>query len=202
MRSMTTATGVLLAGGQGRRMGGADKGLEEFRGRPLAAAVLERLVPQVDEVLVNANRNVERYAALGGRVIPDIMPGHPGPLAGMQRGLMEAARDLVVFVPCDAPNLPADLVRRLAQPLEDSRIDASVAVAGGRLQPVFCLLRRALLPQLTAFLEDGGRKVDAWLATLQVARVAFADAAAFANINTPQELREAEPGQAPPASRR
>ncbi|HWA14564.1 MAG TPA: molybdenum cofactor guanylyltransferase MobA [Burkholderiales bacterium] len=200
---MTIATGIILAGGQARRMGGADKGLQPLHGRPLAAWVLDRLAPQVDEVLINANRHPDRYAALGARVVADATTGHAGPLAGVQRGLMEARHALVLVVPCDAPRLPLDLASRLAQPLCDPNLDASVARAGGRLQPVFCMARRALLPHLTAFLEGGGRKVDAWLATLRTATVDFEDAAAFANVNSIDDLRALEAaGQAPPASRR
>jgi molybdopterin-guanine dinucleotide biosynthesis protein A len=200
---MTMATGIVLAGGQGRRMGGADKGLQLLHGRPLAAWVLERLAAQVDEVLINANRNADRYASLGARVVADATPGHAGPLAGMQRGLMEARHARVLFVPCDAPRLPLDLAARLSRPLGDPRWDASVARAGGRIQPVFCMARRALLPQLTAFLEGGGRKVDAWLATLRTTTVDFEDAAAFANVNSLDDLRALEAAdQAPPASRR
>jgi molybdopterin-guanine dinucleotide biosynthesis protein A len=185
---MTPATGLVLAGGQGRRMGGTDKGLQPLRGRPLIAWTLERFAPQVAEVLVNANRNLGVYAGFGHRVVPDLVAGLAGPLAGLQRGLMEAAHDIVVAVPCDAPRLPADLVARLLQPLQDTGVDVAVAHAGGRLQPVFCAVRKARLPDLTAFLEDGGRKVEAWFDTLRTQPVAFADAAAFANINTPEEL--------------
>jgi molybdopterin-guanine dinucleotide biosynthesis protein A len=198
---MTTTTGVILAGGLGRRMGGNDKGLVPYRGRPLAAFALERLAPQVDEVLINANRNIERYAALGASVVEDSMADHPGPLAGMQAGLARAHHELVLFVPCDAPRFPDDLAQRLARELDDERIDASVARAGGRVQPVFCLVRRATLPRLTQFLEDGGRKVETWLATLRTATVDFPDADAFANLNTAEELQQSE-SQGAPASRK
>lgn len=185
---MTPATGLVLAGGQGRRMGGTDKGLQPLRGRPLVAWTLERFAPQVPEVLVNANRNLGIYAGFGHRVVPDLVAGLAGPLAGLQRGLMEAAHDIVVTVPCDAPRLPDDLVARLLQPLQRADVDVAVASAGGRLQPVFCAVRKARLPDLTAFLEDGGRKVEAWFDTLRTQPVAFADADAFTNVNTPEEL--------------
>ena len=188
----TRATGVILAGGRGSRMGGVDKGLQLLEGKTLAAWVLERLSPQVAEVLINANRNFARYSSFGHRVIPDLNSDHAGPLAGLQRGLMEASFELVVTVPCDAPRFPEDLVRLLAEPLQDRNVDLAVARAGGRIQPVFCMTRKGLLPQLTTFIEDGGRKVDAWFATLRTATVNFESEAGFANINTPEELRSQE----------
>lgn len=189
-------TGLILAGGLGRRMGGADKGLQMLGGKPMVEWVLERLSPQVDEVLVNANRNIARYSRLGCRVVPDIIGGNAGPLAGLQRGLMEAAGELVATVPCDAPYFPVDLVRRLAEPLREKNVDLAVARTGNRVQPVFCLARKSLLPQLTAFMEDGGRKVDAWFSTLRIAAVDFDSEAAFANVNTPDDLNALE--RAPP----
>ena len=189
-------TGVILAGGQGRRMGGVDKGLQLLNGRPMAARVLSRLAPQVDEVLINANQNLERYELLGCRVVPDQLAGYAGPLAGLHCGLSEARHDLVVTVPCDSPFLPEDLVARLVAPLHDESVDLGVARTGIQAHPVFCLCRRRLLPHLTAFLQGGGRKIDAWYASLNVVEVAFDDeAVAFSNINTAEELRAAETGQ-------
>jgi molybdopterin-guanine dinucleotide biosynthesis protein A len=189
-------TGVILAGGLGRRMGGVDKGLQLLNGRPMAARVLTRLAPQVDEVLINANQNLERYALLGCRVVPDQLGGYAGPLAGLHCGLSEARHELVATVPCDSPFLPEDLVARLAAPLQDASVDLAVAKTGTQPHPVFCLARRRLLPHLSVFLQSGGRKIDAWYATLKVVEVAFDDEAdAFNNINTPEELRSAETGQ-------
>ena len=113
MSATNTVTGVVLAGGQGRRMGGVDKGLKILRGKPMVEWVIERIAPQVHEVLINANQNLERYAAFGHRVIPDEIAGYAGPLAGLHRGLTEAANELVATVPCDSPFLPRDLVARL-----------------------------------------------------------------------------------------
>jgi len=187
---------VILAGGLGRRMGGVDKGLQLLNGRPMAARVLARLAPQVDEVLINANQNLERYALLGCRVVPDQFGGYAGPLAGLHCGLSESRHELVATVPCDSPFLPEDLVARLAVPLRDEGVDLAVARTGTQPHPVFCLARRRLLPHLSAFLQSGGRKIDAWYATLKVVEVAFDDeAAAFSNINTAEELRYAESGQ-------
>jgi len=193
-------TGVVLAGGLGRRMGGVDKGLQLLRGKPMVAWVIERFQPQVDEVLINANQNVERYAALGHRVIPDEIAGYAGPLAGLHRGLTEAAHDLVATVPCDSPFLPLDVVARLRAALERNHTEIAVAKTGEQPHPVFCLCRRSVLPGLADFLAGGGRKIDAWYADLKVIEVAFDDQPhAFSNINTENELRAYEQGALPPA---
>ena len=182
-------TGVILAGGQGRRMGTVDKGLRAFRGQAMAAWVIERFAPQVDEVLINANQNLDVYAQFGYRVIPDEIGGFAGPLAGLQRGLNEASHPLVATSPCDTPFLPADLVARLHAALEADAAQLAVARTGDQPHPVFCVCRRDVLPHLTAFLQQGGRKIDAWYATLKVVEVAFDDQPdAFSNINTPSEL--------------
>jgi len=193
-----SVTGVILAGGQGRRMGGVDKGLELLDGEPMVARVLSRLAPQVAEVLINANQNLERYGEFGCRVIPDQVGDFAGPLAGLHRGLAEAAYDLVATVPCDSPFLPSDLVSRLRAPLERAEVDLAVARTGDQPHPVFCITRRRLLPHLEAYLRAGGRKIDAWYATLNVVEVRFDDQAeAFSNINTREELRSVQ-GAAPP----
>jgi molybdopterin-guanine dinucleotide biosynthesis protein A len=182
-------TGVILAGGQGRRMGGVDKGLQPLRGKPMIEWVIERFAPQVAEVLVNANQNLDAYAAYGHRVIPDVIGGYAGPLAGLHRALTEARYALVATVPCDSPFLPADLVSRLRAHLDAAGADLAVARTGEQPHPVFCLCRRSVLPSLAAFLEAGGRKIDAWYASLHVVHVAFDDeAGAFSNINTQDEL--------------
>jgi molybdopterin-guanine dinucleotide biosynthesis protein A len=191
-------SGVILAGGQGRRMGGVDKGLRALRGRPMVAWVLERIAPQVDEVLINANQNLEIYAALGHRVIPDEISGFAGPLAGLQRGLSEASHPLVATVPCDTPFLPADLVARLHAALTTQQAQLAVARTGDQPHPVFCICRRDVLPHLTQFLAGGGRKIDAWYATLNVVEVAFDDEPdAFSNINTQAELTALDAGPLP-----
>ena len=186
----TGITGVILAGGQGRRMGGVDKGLRELRGKAMVAWVLERFAPQVDEMLINANQNLDVYARFGHRVIPDEIGGFAGPLAGLQRGLSEATHPLVATAPCDTPFLPADLVTRLLAALQTQQAQLAVARTGDQPHPVFCVCRRDVLPHLTQFMGNGGRKIDAWYATLKVVEVAFDDQAeAFANINTQDELR-------------
>jgi len=179
-------------------MGGVDKGLQPLRGRPMVAWVIERFAPQVDEILINANQNLERYGALGHRVIPDEIRGYAGPLAGLHRGLTEAAHNLVATVPCDSPFLPRDLVARLRAALEQKQSDIAVARTGDQPHPVFCLCRRSVLPGLTAFLAGGGRKIDASYANLKVAEVAFDDnPGAFSNVNTEAELKAFEEGPVP-----
>ena len=182
-------TGVVLAGGQGSRMGGVDKGLQEFRGKPMVAHALERLQPQVDEILINANRNAEAYARFGHRVIADEIEGFAGPLAGFERGLAHASGDLVVTVPCDSPFLPRDLVARLREALERNDAQVAVAKTGDQAHPVFCLLRRSLHASLRDFLAGGQRKIDRWYAMHKVVEVPFDDEPdAFLNINTRAEL--------------
>jgi molybdopterin-guanine dinucleotide biosynthesis protein A len=197
-------TGVILAGGLGRRMEGIDKGLQELRGRPMTDWVIERFAPQVDELLISANQNSERYAAFGHRVVADRIPGFAGPLAGLHAALSAATYPLVATAPCDSPFLPADLVSRLFSaltapgtkspqgglgPWGTTSADLAVARTFDQPHPVFCLCKREVLPHLTDFLAGGGRKVDRWYATLNVVEVAFDDEAeAFANINTREEL--------------
>jgi len=191
-------TGVILAGGQGRRMGSVDKGLRELRGKAMVAWVLERFAPQVDEVLINANQNLDVYARFGYRVVPDEIGGFAGPLAGLQRGLSEARHALVATAPCDTPFLPTDLVARLHAALQANAAQLAVARTGAQPHPVFCVCRCDVLPHLTAFLRDGGRKIDAWYATLNVVEVTFDDQPdAFSNINTPDELKAFETGGVP-----
>ncbi|HEX2829412.1 MAG TPA: molybdenum cofactor guanylyltransferase MobA [Burkholderiales bacterium] len=182
-------TGVVLAGGLGRRMGGVDKGLQPLRGRPMVQWVVERFAPQVEELLVNANQNAETYGRFGARVVPDEIGGFAGPLAGLHRGLTEARFDLVATVPCDSPFLPEDLVSRLRSALEAQGAELAVAKTGDQPHPVFCLCRKSVLAGLTAFLASGGRKIDAWYSALKVTEVTFDDEAeAFSNINTREEL--------------
>lgn len=182
-------TGVILAGGLGRRMGGIDKGLQELRGRSMVHWVVERLTPQVDELLINANQNGERYAAFGHRVVPDQIPDFAGPLAGLHAALSAATHPLVATAPCDSPFLPSNLIARLHAALVAENADLTVARTFDQAHPVFCLCKREVLPHLTEFLVTGGRKIDRWYSTLKVVEVAFDDQAdAFENINTREEL--------------
>jgi len=182
-------TGIVLAGGQGRRMGGVDKGLVELAGAPLAAHVIGRLAPQVATIVINANQNLERYGALGYPVVPDAVGGFAGPLAGLHAGMTSAKTTFVVTAPCDSPFLPLDLVARLGVALAARDAQLAVAKTFDQPHPVFALVRRDVLPHLASFLEGGGRKIDAWYATIAHVEVNFDDEAeAFRNINTAAEL--------------
>lgn len=184
--------GIVLAGGQGRRMGGVDKGLVMLDGQPLIAHVLARFVPQVADVIVNANQNIDRYATYGWPVVPDALGGFAGPLAGLHAGMTMATRPLVCTVPCDSPFLASDLVARLVAALDLGQAQLAVAKTFDQPHPVFALVRGDVLPHLTGFLAGGGRKIDAWYETLAVVEVPFDDVAgAFANINTRDELAAA-----------
>jgi molybdopterin-guanine dinucleotide biosynthesis protein A len=189
-------TGLVLAGGRGSRMGGVDKGLQTFRGAPMALHVVMRLTPQVGTMMINANQNLGPYEGFGVPVWPDQIGGFAGPLAGLHTGLSHCETDYLVTAPCDSPFLPNDLVERLADALADQDADLAVAVTGEgesrQPHPVFCLVKAALLPHLTQFLQDGGRKFDAWYAPLKAAEVQFPDEAAFRNINTLAELHAYE----------
>lgn len=187
--SRADITGIVLAGGQGRRMGSVDKGFVELGGRPLVAHVVERLAPQVQTLIINANQNLGRYAAFGFPVVADAIGGFAGPLAGLHAGLAAATTPFVATCPCDSPFLPADLVVRLSGAFDAQPIDIAVARTFAQPHPVFALARRSVLPHLARFLDGGGRKIDAWYASLPIAEVAFDDEAdAFRNINTPAEL--------------
>jgi molybdenum cofactor guanylyltransferase len=194
-------TGLVLAGGRGSRMGGADKGLQNFNGIPLALYTLMRLQPQVGELMVNANRNLAAYEAFGAPVWPDVLSDYPGPLAGFLTGLERCETGWMVTVPCDTPLFPTDLVARLAQAAE--RDDAEIAMAAAREedgqlrpQPVFCLLHTGVLESLARFIHGGGRKIDAWTAQHRTTVVAFDlptdEPRAFANANTLAELHQLE----------
>ncbi|SKA90724.1 molybdenum cofactor guanylyltransferase [Thiothrix eikelboomii] len=182
-------TGVILAGGQGRRMGGVDKGLLELQGRPLVEYVLQALQPQVETILISANRNQARYQHYQYPVISDQLTGYQGPLAGFAAAMQVIETDYMLTVPCDAPELAPDTVIRLLTALQDQQAELAVADDGERLQPVHALIPVSLLPSLQAFLAQGNRKIDLWYAQHQMARADFRDCAGvFRNINTPEQL--------------
>jgi molybdopterin-guanine dinucleotide biosynthesis protein A len=190
----TDITGLVLAGGRGSRMGGVDKGLQLFRGEPLAQHAVSRLSPQVGQVMVNANRNLDQYRAMGVAVYSDAMPGFAGPLAGVLAGLNHCVTPYLVTVPCDTPCFPHDLVERLAGGLAGADIATAYSCEGDELspQPVFCLMKTSLRESLRAFIDGGQRKTGLWARELGGARVVFDDAAAFANFNTLVELTDAQ----------
>ena len=203
-------TGCILAGGQGSRMGGVDKGLQLFRGQPLAAHALRRLAPQVGALVINANRHVDEYTRLaqpyaathGALVVPDAEAGYPGPLAGFLCGLRHCATPWLLTVACDTPLFPLDLAERMLAAAREQPHTAIVVAHGVesssgplRAQPVFCLLRATLAPSLHAFMAGGGRKIDAWTGQHRCAVARFdlaGERHAFANANTLAELQALE----------
>lgn len=187
--SRRSITGVVLAGGRATRWDGRDKGLIEVCGRPMISHVLDALRPQVDHVLINANRNLDDYRAFGEPVVSDASDEFLGPLAGIASGLTAARTEWVVIVPCDSPLLTPECVARLgAAHDENGMIDIAVAHDGKRIQPVFALIRRGVVDDLKAFLESGGRKIDQWYEQQRMQLVDFSDIPDnFENINRPED---------------
>ncbi len=186
-------TGAILAGGQARRMGGADKGLIALHGKPLITYVIDRIKPHVGSLMINANRNIDQYSAFGYPVIQDtspfIYPGQAGPLAGMASALLAAKTDYVLIVPCDAPCLPHDLVARLVAALTQEHAEIAVAHDGTRMQPVVALLQRDLAEDILQSLKRGHNKTERWIHTRRLALVDFSDQPqAFKNINSPEDM--------------
>lgn len=182
--------GLILAGGRAQRMGGEDKGLIELNGRAMISYIIDTLQPQVEEILINANRNLEQYGAFGHQVITDENNDFQGPLAGFASGLHHCQTDFIVTTPCDGPFLAYDYVHRLHMAAQKSDSKISVAFDGERLQPVYALIHKNLLPDLLAFLSSGDRKIDRWYAQHAFAKADFSDIAEmFTNINTPADLQ-------------
>jgi molybdopterin-guanine dinucleotide biosynthesis protein A len=203
MIEISEITGVILAGGRGSRMGGVDKGLQNFNGVPLALHTQLRLSPQVGELLINANRNLAAYESFGVPVWPDAasLGDFAGPLAGFLTGLERCETAFMMTVPCDTPLFPHDLVARLAAALEAEDADIAMAAAREedgqlRAQPVFCLMHSELLESVVRFTHNGGRKIDAWTAQHKTVLVPFElpgdDPKAFVNANTLAELHQLE----------
>ena len=194
-------TGLILAGGRATRMGGVDKGLQPYQGRPLVSHALARLSPQVSQVLINANRHLDAYAACGVPVCQDTLNDYPGPLAGFLTGLQQCRTPYLVTVPCDSPRFPLDLVSRLAADMHQAKADIAMVSApetdargavSCRPQPVFCLLKTTLQDSLKRFMAEGGRKIDAWTTQHHTVLTSFDrpgdDPQAFVNANTLAEL--------------
>lgn len=184
---------IILAGGRATRMGGVDKGLVQFKAKPLIDHVISRLKPQVDEIIINANREITQYNLLGYRVVQDEITDFAGPLAGIQLGLKYATNDLVLCVPCDSPLLPENLVSQLKTALIKDGADIAIATCGGNTHPVFCLCKKKLLPNLESFLTEGNRKVSAWQKSQKYVEVDFGDNEdAFENLNCPEDIIKLE----------
>ena len=192
-------TGLILAGGRGSRMGGVDKGLQNYHGMPLAMHALMRLTPQVGPLMINANRNLAAYESMGVPVWPDPIADYPGPLAGWLAGIERCETPYMIVVPCDSPHFPVDLVERLSEALEREGADIAMAATleDGRVQvqPVFCLLRAMLLESLVQYLHGGDRKIDRWTAQHHCVQVVFDDPQAFFNANTLEELHRIQGGR-------
>ena len=187
--SLSTVTGVILAGGQGRRMGGQDKGLIPYRQRPLISHIIMLLKPQVDTIIINANRNIEQYHEYRYPIIEDTLTNFCGPLAGMLSAMQSCETDFILTCPCDSPQLSPQLRQRLMETLLANQADIAVAHDGDRLQPVFCLIPRRLAEHLENYLEQGERKIDLWFAQHNTVAVDFSDQAdSFINFNRPEDL--------------
>jgi molybdenum cofactor guanylyltransferase len=184
---------IILSGGRATRMNGADKGLVLLQQKPLIKHVIERLTPQADEILINANRELTQYQALGYPLLQDEVEDFLGPLAGFSLGLQHAKHDYVLTVPCDSPLLPVDLAQRLMAELVEHKAEIAVATSEGSTHPVFCLCKKTVLPSLTAYLQQGERRVSAWQKSQQYIEVDFSDCnEAFTNLNTFEDLAALE----------
>ena len=200
-----TITGLILAGGRGARMGGVDKGLQNFNGTPLTLHTLMRLQMQdgtpISDIMVVANRNLSAYESFGVQVWPDSTDDFAGPLAGFLTGLERCETSLLLTVPCDSPLFPLNLTNKLLDALISEEADIAVAAAreedgSVRAQPVFCLMQVSLLESLVKFMQGGGRKIDALTALHKTVLVPFdtpdVDPRAFFNANTLEELHRLE----------
>jgi len=186
---MHAVSAIILAGGRGTRMNGADKGLVQLQQIPLVQHVIERLKPQVDEILLNANREIVQYANFNLPILQDDYPNFIGPLAGFILGLQHGKHNYLLTTPCDSPLIPADLVSRLMQSLIKENADIAVAKSGGHVHPVFCLMKKSVLASLTDFIAQGNHKVSLWQKNLAYTEVLFDDCDdAFVNVNTIEEL--------------
>jgi len=181
-------TAVILAGGQGRRMGGQDKGLLEFHGEPLVEVLLRELQRQSVAVVINANRNLDRYRSFGFPVIIDQLEDYQGPLAGFATAMKAVDTEFILTLPCDGPVLTEDYVDRFIASQQQTAASICVAFDGERLQPVHALIRVDLLDSLNQFLDGGDRKIDRWYAQHDSVQTDFSDRAdMFRNINTPSD---------------
>jgi len=186
-------TGVVLAGGQGRRMGGRDKGLVTLAGRLMIEHVITRLEPQVGSLVISANRNIEAYRALGFPVVSDADSGFLGPLAGFLAAMRMADTPFILTSPCDTPLVCVDLAERLWRGLTEADAEIAVPHDGSYLQTVFALISTSLADSLENYLSEGGRKIDRWYETRRMATVDFSDARdTFINVNDADQHAEME----------
>jgi molybdenum cofactor guanylyltransferase len=189
MNFKSDVTGVILAGGQARRMGGQDKGLIMLNDKPMIEIIINTFKPQTAKLIINANRNHDHYSQYGLEIVADELSGFCGPLAGMASALQTINTDYMVTAPCDSPFIPVDLVQRLADALENKSTEISVAHNGERIQPVFCMIKKTLLESLNDYLAAGERKIDRWFEQHNYAIADFSDKPeTFENINTPEDI--------------
>lgn len=190
---MKTITAIILSGGRATRMGGLEKGLVLLQKKPLISHVIARLTPQVDEILINANRELTSYQALNLPILQDEIPDFIGPLAGFSLGLQHCKHDYLLTVPCDSPLLPLDLAERLLTAINLHHADIAVASSAGNAHPVFSLCKKSVLPSLLEFINQGNRKVSAWQKSQAYIEVDFNDCDdAFINLNTLEDLASLE----------
>ena len=185
-------SGLILAGGKAMRMEGANKALIPFLSRPMISHVIERLLPQVDDIIINANQEVEAFSSFNLTVLSDEVTGYAGPLAGLHAGLNDSQQDWVLCVPCDSPLLPKNLAERLMQAAKEENANIAIAKTDVQNHPVFCLCKKSLAADLASYLHDGGRKVTEWQQTHRCIEVHFDDESAFSNINTFEDLANLE----------
>lgn len=184
---------VVLSGGLARRMGGKDKGLIQIADRSMASWVVSAIMPAVNNMVINANRNHDAYAALGCEVVADRHKGHIGPLAGLSAAMHHLTNDYMFMCPCDSPFINVSIVGQLVEACLDNEADVAVAHDGERLQPVFCVVHQRCLASLDAYLESGERKIDRWYATQNNVEVDCSTIkTSFRNINTEEERLAAQ----------
>jgi molybdopterin-guanine dinucleotide biosynthesis protein A len=189
MNSQTKVAGVILAGGRAQRMNNQDKGLVNFKGRPMVSYAIAALAPIVDCLLINANRNIEQYRQFGCRVISDRTDSFDGPLAGILTAMDHADADVLVVIPCDSPLIKTEHLQKLLLTRAENNADVAVAFDGARLHPVFLAIKTSLQTSLQDYLADGQRKVAVWLDRQNLVKVDFSnEPEVFCNVNTMTEL--------------
>lgn len=193
MNTQTKVAGVILAGGRARRMDNQDKGLVNFKGRPMISYAIAALAPVVDQLFINANRNIDQYRQFGWPVISDQTDSFDGPLAGVLTAMIHADADALVVMPCDSPLIKSEHLQKLLLTLAENNADVAVAFDGERMHPVFLAIKTALQSSLKDYLAGGQRKVTIWLAQQNLVQADFSnEPEIFSNINTMTELSALE----------